>query len=83
MLAADVHTAATWSIVLSVLMIVAGVLAICVPLIAGRDGHRRMAFDLQRPAASRVRLGAPEERALFCGKFSSASFMARSGSTCW
>jgi uncharacterized membrane protein HdeD (DUF308 family) len=32
---ADVHTATTWSIVLSVLMIAAGVLAICVPLIAG------------------------------------------------
>src|SRR5262245_26912833 len=35
MLDADVHKAATWSIALSVLMIVAGVLAICVPLIAG------------------------------------------------
>jgi uncharacterized membrane protein HdeD (DUF308 family) len=32
---ADVHTATTWSIVVSVLMIAAGVLAICVPLIAG------------------------------------------------
>jgi uncharacterized membrane protein HdeD (DUF308 family) len=32
---ADVHKAATWSIVLSVLMIAAGVLAICAPLIAG------------------------------------------------
>ena len=35
---ADVHTvrrATTWSIVLSVLMIVAGVLAICVPVVAG------------------------------------------------
>jgi len=31
----DVHKATTWSIVLSVLMIVAGVLAICVPMIAG------------------------------------------------
>jgi uncharacterized membrane protein HdeD (DUF308 family) len=31
----DVHKATTWSIVLSVLMIAAGVLAICVPLIAG------------------------------------------------
>ena len=30
-----VHKATTWSIVLSVLMIAAGVLAICVPLIAG------------------------------------------------
>ena len=35
MLDADVRTAATWSIVLSVLMIAAGILAICVPLIAG------------------------------------------------
>jgi uncharacterized membrane protein HdeD (DUF308 family) len=32
---ADVHKATTWSIVLSVLMIAAGVLAICVPVIAG------------------------------------------------
>jgi uncharacterized membrane protein HdeD (DUF308 family) len=32
---ADLHKAATWSIVLSVLMIVAGVLAVCVPVIAG------------------------------------------------
>jgi uncharacterized membrane protein HdeD (DUF308 family) len=32
---ADVHRAATWSIGLSVLMIVAGVLAICIPAIAG------------------------------------------------
>jgi uncharacterized membrane protein HdeD (DUF308 family) len=31
----DVHRATTWSIVLSVLMIAAGVLAICVPMIAG------------------------------------------------
>jgi uncharacterized membrane protein HdeD (DUF308 family) len=31
----DVHKATTWSIVLSVLMIAAGVLAICVPVIAG------------------------------------------------
>ena len=31
----DVHEATTWSIVLSVLMIAAGVLAICVPVIAG------------------------------------------------
>ena len=31
----DVRTATTWSIVLSVLMIAAGVLAICVPVIAG------------------------------------------------
>jgi len=31
----DVHRATTWSIVLSVLMIAAGVLAICVPAIAG------------------------------------------------
>src|SRR6476620_1012997 len=34
-LTADVHKATTWSIALSVLMIAAGVLAICVPLIAG------------------------------------------------
>jgi len=34
-IAADVHKATTWSIVLSVLMIAAGVLAICVPVIAG------------------------------------------------
>jgi len=34
-LTADVRRAATWSIVLSVLMIVAGVLAICVPVVAG------------------------------------------------
>jgi uncharacterized membrane protein HdeD (DUF308 family) len=34
-MSADLHTAATWSIVLSVLMIAAGVLAISVPLIAG------------------------------------------------
>lgn len=32
---ADLHSASTWSIVLSVLMIAAGVLAICVPLVAG------------------------------------------------
>src|SRR5713226_1424822 len=32
---ADVHKATTWSIALSVLMIAAGVLAICVPVIAG------------------------------------------------
>jgi uncharacterized membrane protein HdeD (DUF308 family) len=32
---ADVHKATTWSIVLSVLMIVAGLLAIVVPLVAG------------------------------------------------
>jgi uncharacterized membrane protein HdeD (DUF308 family) len=32
---ADVHKATTWSIVLSGLMIAAGVLAICVPVIAG------------------------------------------------
>src|ERR1700682_1853541 len=32
---ADVHKATTWSSVLSVLMIAAGVLAICVPVIAG------------------------------------------------
>jgi uncharacterized membrane protein HdeD (DUF308 family) len=32
---ADVHKATTWSIVLSVLMIAAGVIAICVPAIAG------------------------------------------------
>jgi uncharacterized membrane protein HdeD (DUF308 family) len=32
---ADVHNATTWSIVLSVLMIAAGVLAVCVPVIAG------------------------------------------------
>ena len=32
---ADVHKATTWSIVLSVLMIVAGLLAIGVPLVAG------------------------------------------------
>jgi len=32
---ADVHKATTWSIVLSVMMIAAGVLAICVPVIAG------------------------------------------------
>src|SRR2546428_12452772 len=31
----DVHRATTWSIVLSVLMIAAGVLAICVPVVAG------------------------------------------------
>jgi uncharacterized membrane protein HdeD (DUF308 family) len=31
----DVHTAATWSTALSVLMIIAGVLAIALPLIAG------------------------------------------------
>lgn len=31
----DVHRAATWSIVLSVLMIAAGVLAICIPMVAG------------------------------------------------
>src|SRR5438132_7771236 len=31
----DVHKATTWSIVLSVLMIVAGLLAIVVPLVAG------------------------------------------------
>src|SRR5947207_2837748 len=31
----DVHKATTWSIVLSVLMIAAGVLAICVPVVAG------------------------------------------------
>jgi uncharacterized membrane protein HdeD (DUF308 family) len=30
-----IHRATTWSIVVSILMIVAGVLAICVPLIAG------------------------------------------------
>jgi uncharacterized membrane protein HdeD (DUF308 family) len=34
-LATDVHRAATWSIVLSVLMIVAGVFAIGVPMVAG------------------------------------------------
>jgi uncharacterized membrane protein HdeD (DUF308 family) len=34
-LTADVHRATTWSIVLSVLMIVAGVLAIAVPVMAG------------------------------------------------
>ncbi len=34
-MAADVHKATTWSIVLSVLMIAAGVLAIFVPVIAG------------------------------------------------
>jgi uncharacterized membrane protein HdeD (DUF308 family) len=32
---ADVHKATTWSIVLSVLMIAAGGLAICIPVIAG------------------------------------------------
>jgi uncharacterized membrane protein HdeD (DUF308 family) len=32
---ADLHTAAAWSIALSVLMIATGVLAICVPLVAG------------------------------------------------
>src|SRR5580658_7956346 len=32
---ARVHTAATWSVVLSVLMIAAGLLAIVVPLVAG------------------------------------------------
>jgi uncharacterized membrane protein HdeD (DUF308 family) len=31
----DVHRATTWSIVLSVLMIAAGVLAICVPMVVG------------------------------------------------
>jgi uncharacterized membrane protein HdeD (DUF308 family) len=31
----DLHKATTWSIVLSVLMIATGVLAICVPLVAG------------------------------------------------
>jgi uncharacterized membrane protein HdeD (DUF308 family) len=31
----DIHKATTWSIVLSVLMIATGVLAICVPLVAG------------------------------------------------
>jgi uncharacterized membrane protein HdeD (DUF308 family) len=35
LLAADVRRAATWSIVLSVLMMVAGVLAIGIPMIAG------------------------------------------------
>src|SRR5262245_37298530 len=35
MLEAELHMAATWSIVLSILMIAAGVLAICVPLVAG------------------------------------------------
>jgi uncharacterized membrane protein HdeD (DUF308 family) len=34
-LTADVHRAATWSVVLSVLMIVAGVLAIGLPMMAG------------------------------------------------
>ena len=34
-MAASVHRATTWSIVLSALMIVAGVLAICIPVIAG------------------------------------------------
>jgi uncharacterized membrane protein HdeD (DUF308 family) len=34
-LSADVHRAATWSVVLSVLMIVAGVLAIGLPMMAG------------------------------------------------
>jgi uncharacterized membrane protein HdeD (DUF308 family) len=34
-MSADMHTATTWSIVLSVLMIAAGVLATCIPLIAG------------------------------------------------
>jgi uncharacterized membrane protein HdeD (DUF308 family) len=34
-LSSDVHTATTWSIVLSILMIVAGVLAIASPLMAG------------------------------------------------
>jgi uncharacterized membrane protein HdeD (DUF308 family) len=34
-LSADIRKATTWSIVLSVLMIAAGVLAICVPMIAG------------------------------------------------
>ena len=34
-LTTDVRRAATWSVVLSLLMIVAGVLAICVPVIAG------------------------------------------------
>lgn len=34
-MAADLYKATTWSIVLSVLMIVAGLLAIVVPLVAG------------------------------------------------
>jgi uncharacterized membrane protein HdeD (DUF308 family) len=34
-MSADLHTATTWSIVLSGLMIAAGVLATCIPLIAG------------------------------------------------
>jgi uncharacterized membrane protein HdeD (DUF308 family) len=34
-LTADVHRAATWSVILSVLMIVAGILAIGVPMVAG------------------------------------------------
>jgi uncharacterized membrane protein HdeD (DUF308 family) len=35
LMTADLHKATSWSIVLSVLMIAAGVLAMCVPLIAG------------------------------------------------
>src|SRR5919198_1220079 len=31
----DIHKAATWSVALSVLMIAAGFLAICIPVIAG------------------------------------------------
>lgn len=34
-LTADVHRAATWSVILSVLMIVAGILAIGLPMVAG------------------------------------------------
>ena len=34
---ADVRTATTWSIVLSVLMMVTGVLAISIPMIAGMN----------------------------------------------
>jgi hypothetical protein len=81
-MAADVHKATTLSIALAVLMIAAGVLAICVPLIAG-VAVRFLSAGSSSSAVSSIShsRGGQGGPGAYCGKFCSGLFTARSGST--